>query len=32
MLEAALYAWDYDEDEWVKVAVNSDGELLLTTE
>ena len=29
---ASLYAWDPDAEAWVKVQVNSDGELILATE
>ena len=32
MGQAALYGWDPVNEEWIMVQVNSDGELLLTTD
>lgn len=32
MSGAYLYAWDYDNEAWVKVGVTPDGELILTTD
>jgi len=29
--EADIYAWDYDNDAWVKVVVNAGGEIIVTT-
>jgi len=32
MGDATLWAWDYTNGRWIKVAVNSDGELVVDVE